>query len=131
MQARHWVFAQKCPQPGQQPAVQNVFQHVPQPAPGSLGPHIQRALAPGSQWQSGQWMCGCRSMGCPAYVRVRNESGSGKTALPLAAPFNGPAHRQLLSLYPVRKIQPMATRQAIRKPAIASRLMPTLTSARS
>ena len=38
---------------------------------------------------------------------------------------------QLLSLYPVRKIQPMASRQATRKPAIAARLAATPTSARS
>jgi len=54
LQARHWVFAQKWPQPGQQPAVQNVFQRVPQPAPGSAELHTQRALAPGSQRQRGQ-----------------------------------------------------------------------------
>jgi hypothetical protein len=62
---KHWVFSQKWPQPGQQPAVQNVFQRVPQPEPGSPGAQYQRLSAFGSHEQSGQWICGWADIGFP------------------------------------------------------------------
>lgn len=67
MQNRHCVIAQWWPQPGQQPAVQNVFQTVPQPEPGSPGEQYQRLSGRGSHAHSGQWMWGWRSMAMPGY----------------------------------------------------------------
>jgi hypothetical protein len=49
-------MAQKCPHPGQQPAVQNVFQRVKQPAPGSEGTQHHRLFPLGSHLHSGQWI---------------------------------------------------------------------------
>jgi hypothetical protein len=57
-------MAQKCPHPGQQPAVQNVFQRVKQPAPGSEGAQHHRLFPLGSHLHSGQWIWGCGSMRC-------------------------------------------------------------------
>lgn len=54
LQEKQAVRDQKCPQPGQQPAVQNVFQRVRQPEPGSPGAHTQRLSGFGSQLHSGQ-----------------------------------------------------------------------------